>query len=370
MTLGTEQLCEFLKKFQEFEPILYGSVRNYRDHIAHVFRVYFLGQYLIKNAIGYENVSFPMSELVSFQEKEAMWCIIALTHDLGMSLEKVQDINKSVRSMLQQFGNIPVQELGYSYFTQFGSFSEFVVKFISSDLARVENRSKKAEIKPATDEEYTTHIQSKYYQKFLAALGNFNHGVMSSIILMKDLVYFKESDYKLDQTKSLEKEDARQFIIRREILRSIAAHSCDDIYYLTINNFPFLLTVCDEMQEWGRPRLVDVFKRGESSTRLTINYFDDKSVNYRVTFYFRQDSKASEEERKNAKKEIIRYCIAKRIKWQNVLRSAVSGSKRELTLCFEVEDSTTAEKQTYLLKHVNPKDVSSIPENEVLEKLL
>lgn len=44
MTMGTEKLCDFLEEFQKFEPILYGSVPNYRDHVAHVFRVYFLGR--------------------------------------------------------------------------------------------------------------------------------------------------------------------------------------------------------------------------------------------------------------------------------------------------------------------------------------
>jgi hypothetical protein len=378
VTMGTEKLCDFLNEFQKFEPILYGSVPNYRDHIAHVLRVYFLGQYLIENAIGFENISFSRSDFVSPPEKEAMWCIIALTHDLGVSLEKVHDINQKVRSMLQKFGNIPVQEIGYSYFAQFGAFSEFAVKFMSSDVATVNAHEKRAredekrnegrEKKPK--EEFTTRIQSKYYQKLLAALGNFNHGVMSSIILMKDLVYFKESDYKLDQSKYLDEEDARQFMIRREILRAIAAHSCDDIYHLTIRNFPFLLTVCDEMQEWGRPRLVDVFKRGETSTKLTINKFDGETVDYRVTFYFREDSKASEEERKNAKREVMRYCLAKREKWLNVLRSAVGGDLRKLTLNFEVEDASIAEIETYTLHHPNPRDVKMTPINEELGKRL
>jgi len=360
MTLGTEELCNFLEEFQRFEPILYGSVPQYRDHIAHVFRVYLLGQNIIESAIGFENISFAKSDLVSPSEKEAMWCIIALTHDLGISLEKVHIINQSVRSMLQKFGNIPVQEIGYSYFAQFGPISEYVVKFLSSDVAKVKEDNDK----------FATHIQSKYYQKFLAALGNFNHGVMSSIILMKDLVYFKEADYTLDQTKLLNNEDSRQFMIRREILRAIASHSCDDIYYLGIKNFPFLLTVCDEMQEWGRPRLVDVFKRGESSTKLTINNFDDKIVDYRVTFYFKEDSQASEEERKNARVEIIKYCLSKRDKWLNVLRSAVGGDLRDLTLKFEVEDSTSAKKETYFLKHVTPENVEIEPKSEVLEKQL
>jgi hypothetical protein len=308
---------------------------------------------------------------VSAPEKEAMWCIIALTHDLGVSLEKVHDINQKVRSMLQKFGNIPVQEIGYSYFAQFGAFSEFAVKFMSSDVTGV-NESEKGKKRGGNrvQEEFTTRIQSKYYQKFLAALGNFNHGVMSSIILMKDLVYFKESDYKLDQSKYLDAEDARQFMMRREILRAIAAHSCNDIYHLKIGNFPFLLAVCDEMQEWGRPKLVDVFKRGETSTKLTINKFDERIVDYRVTFYFREESKASEIESENAKREVIGYCIAKREKWLNVLRSAVGGKLRELTLKFEVEDATTAEKEIYTLHHPNPKDIEIAPSNEALKKRL
>lgn len=371
VTMGTEKLCDFLNEFQKFEPILYGSVPNYRDHIAHVLRVYFLGHYLIRNAIGFENISFSRSDFVSAPEKEAMWCIIALTHDLGVSLEKVQDINQKVRSMLQKFGNIPVQEIGYSYFAQFGAFSEFAVKFMSSDITGVNEGEKgKKRGRNKVQEEFTTRIQSKYYQKFLAALSNFNHGVMSSIILMKDLVYFKESDYKLDQSKYLDAEDARQFMMRREILRAIAAHSCNDIYHLKIGNFPFLLTVCDEMQEWGRPKLVDVFKRGETSTKLTINKFDERIVDYRVTFYFREESKASEEERENAKREVIAYCIAKREKWLNVLRSAVGGKLRELTLKFEVEDATIAEKETYTLRHPNPKDIEITPSNEALKKRL
>jgi hypothetical protein len=351
LTLGTEDLYDFMEEFQKFEPILYSVVPNYRDHIAHVFRVYFLGQNIIGNAIGFKNVDFEMSSKVSISEKEAMWCIIALTHDIGYSLEKVHNINQRVRSMLQKFGNIPVQEIAYSYFTQFGTISEFVVRFLSSCIVE-------------TNGKFATHIQAKYYQKFLAALGNFNHGVMSSIILMKDLVYFKESDYELDKTKHLDEEDARQFMIRREILRAIAAHSCDDIYYLGIKNFPFLLTVCDEMQEWGRPRLVDVFKRGESSTELTINKFDGKIVDYKVTFTL--DSKASEEDKKYAEKDVRDYCAAKRDKWLKVLRSAVGGKDRDLTLNFEVEDKTSAELKKYSLKHINPQEVKMDPERKDL----
>jgi hypothetical protein len=342
-TIGTDELCSFMEEFQRFEPILYGVVPHYRDHIAHVFRVYFLGEYYIKKAIGFENVKFEQSTEVTASEKEAMWCIMALTHDLGYALEKMYHINNRVRAMLQKVGNIPIQDIGYGYFTQFGTMSEFVVKFASSSI--IESSGK-----------FNTHIQAKYYQKFLAALGSFNHGLMSSVILMKDLVFFKESDYVLDEIKSLEKEDARQFLIRREILRAIAAHSCEDVYYLGVRNFSFLLTVFDEMQEWGRPRLVDIFKRGESSTELTVKKFDGKVVDYKVTFTL-DPAKASEQEKEVARKEVKDYYNSKANKWLNVLRSAVGGKQRELILNFEVEDNTSEHHKSYFLKHENPEKV-------------
>jgi len=202
MTLGTEELYEFLEEFRDFEPILYGAVEDYRDHLAHVFRVFLLGRYIIKHAIGFENIGPNYKSLViSPEEKEAMFCITALTHDLGVALEQIHRINERVRRMLQRFGNIPVQELGYRYFTQFGTMCEFAVKFLSSDIIDTK-RKKEKKIKEKEDRRFITHLQSKYYQKFLSAMSNFNHGVMSSIILMKDLVYFKESDFTLDSPNS------------------------------------------------------------------------------------------------------------------------------------------------------------------------
>lgn len=71
-TIGTKELSLYMEEFQSFEPILYGVIPHYRDHIAHVFRVYFLGQYYIKKAIGFENIAFEQSSGVTASEKEAM----------------------------------------------------------------------------------------------------------------------------------------------------------------------------------------------------------------------------------------------------------------------------------------------------------
>jgi hypothetical protein len=53
-----------------------------------------------------------------------------------------------------------------------------------------------------------------------------------------------------------------------------------------------------------------------------------------------------------------------------VLRSAVGGNLRELTLKFEVEDATVAEKEVYALHHPNPRDFETMPSKEALKNRL
>jgi len=349
MILGVEKIFNFLEAYQEFELILYGSVDNYRDHVIHVFRVFLLGNYLIKNSFGYDEIKISDKLSISSEEKQAMWAMIALTHDLGYPFQGIHQINNKVRKIIQKFGPLSLKEMESDFFPQFEKISDISLRFISSDLFE------------ASKGKYYTHIQPKYLQKYVGAYANYNHGVISSIMSMKDLVFFKESDYTPDSHKPLDDEDARQFIIRREILRSIASHSCDDIYHLTIPNFSFLLLAIDEMQEWGRPRLVDVTKRGDSKTELLIEEFNSTKLDYKITFS-REGSHPIPLEIENTKEGIKNYFKSKCMKWMNVLRSAVGGKHRNLFLKFTTEDTITAQVDTYYLSHDNPAEYKVYPE--------
>lgn len=363
MTLGLDELCKYLEEYSRFEQILYGALPNYRDHIAHTLRVMLLGDWTIRGTFGFANVAPKKNGPnntdeekeanglnITDEEKEAMWTIMALTHDLGLPLQAIRGISQSVRDMLYRFGMVSVEELASGYFSQFADLSDFVLRFVSSDVIPIEKS-------------YVLHTQAKYYQKFLSALSSFNHGVISSIILMKNLVYFKESEFMMDGFKPLtRKEDARQFLIRKEILRAIASHSCDDIYYLSIVNFPFMLNVFDEMQEWGRPRLMDVTKRMGSESELFINKFDQNIVDYKIRFLFPKELRPSDAERESVGEEIKGYFITKCNKWLNVLRSAV-GLERNIGLRFEVVDETPKKGTlNYVLDHKKPDDFDIQPE--------
>jgi len=207
LVYGVTDLSSFFETFREYETVLYGARGRYRDHLVHVFRVFLLGEYLIRETFGFSEVKCEEGGTltISPEEKEAMWCIIALCHDLGYPLEAIFDINQRARDMFQKFGRVSIRELAYGLSPQYQTISDFILRFVSSTL------------EPSIDDEgaFNIHLQTKFFLKFSNALDRFNHGLISCIVLMKNLVYFLESDYLMDNVKPLKPDDARHFLIRR-----------------------------------------------------------------------------------------------------------------------------------------------------------
>jgi hypothetical protein len=97
---------------------------------------------------------------------------------------------------------------------------------------------------------------------------------------MKNLIYFLESDFDIDPIKPLGYEDARQSSIRREILRAIASHTCDEIYYIRPNTLSFLLIMCDELQCWGRPTFIEMESGLAKDGAIQLLKFSEREVEY------------------------------------------------------------------------------------------
>lgn len=348
---GVEKLDEFFRTFRQFEPLLYGAQEErYRDHMAHMFTVFLVGEVLIRNTIGFEKINvgdadLPPEKKVSRDEKEAMWCIMALTHDLGIALEKTADISPRVKDMLEKFGIISIQELSYPFLRQ--PVHDFVIQFISSELQLFADGREKL---------FIPHTQSKYFLKFSEAYERRDHGIISCLVLMKNLVYFLETDYSLDEFEPLKLDDARHFLIRSNILRSIAAHNNENVYYLTLPQFPFLLTLFDELHEWGRPKLAEVlFERERLETIVTVKDLRETTIHYEFALSPMGTLKSVQKNR--MKREICKYFIGKCEKIRRILRSAVGGEDRNLTLTFEVVDQLEAKAKGYKIIHETPQNV-------------
>lgn len=255
---GVNELCEYFDKYSSFESMLYGGGKYYRDHIVHVFRVWLLGiNCLLDNDAAYlKKIKINDHIKINNLEKISIWSIIALTHDLGYPLEKSQEIIDKTKDMMKSFVANPILSVDLSFNGVQNNMNDFITRFISSKMHKLPNKD--------TEElqfgnMYVVRLQPKYYFKFQKSLEQCKHGILSSIIIYKLLIYFLESDFNINEDYQFDEEDARQFYIRREILRSIASHTCHDVYHLDMLSFSYLLIVVDDSQEWGRKRLSELY---------------------------------------------------------------------------------------------------------------
>ena len=273
---GVSELGEYFDKYSEFESMLYGGVKYYRDHVVHVFRTWLLGMdCMLENDGEYlQNISIGKNIKTNQFEKLSIWSIIALTHDLGYPLEKSQEIIDKTRDMMKSFIENPIISVDLSFNGVQNNMNDFVVRFLSSKMheqlnyGSVEKVNSEGEsaLKNETKapKRYVARLQPKYYFKFQKSLEKSMHGILSSIIIYKLLIYFLESDYSINEDYIFYEEDVRQFYIRREILRAIAAHTCHDIYHLDMLSFTFLLIVVDDSQSWGRKKISELYVKSNT----------------------------------------------------------------------------------------------------------
>lgn len=343
-SLGVYNLKEYFKAFIEFERLLYGAEQFYRDHVYHILKVWLIGQFIIKNHINdnflisinedKENLAF--TKLAKSEknkgtlyagEEDAMWCLIALTHDLGYPLSKVESINKSLKKMIEYYAKTGLEEFSFSFPQQNVFINDAILKYISSKIVRAETKEKA---------EFDTHIQAKFYLKYSRSFELFKHGLISCIVLVKNLIYFLETNFDHNPSTNLgDEEEARQFVIRREILRAIASHTCPEIYHIKPNTFSFILLLADEMQSWGRPTFEDMALGAYKQYSMTMNDFSDKLISFTITCKKDPDQKPD---------SLIGFFMEKAAFFKKLLRVAVDTSQRQFTLEFEIIDDGLGEK--------------------------
>ncbi|MCL1798183.1 MAG: hypothetical protein FWG23_00345 [Eggerthellaceae bacterium] len=259
MAYGVDKLKKYYDDYTEFERVLYGSSKYYRDHVIHVFRTWLSGVVTLINNNGqflnFIQVQEKEEVHISEHEKLSMWTIIALTHDLGYPLEQATKIIDTTRDMVSTFVTNPGISMDLSFHGVQNYMNDFIVRLISSKMVAIGVSDQ------LTTQQYVARLQPKYYFKFQKSLEKTKHGIVSTLIIYKLLTYFLESDYSINEDYMFDEEERRQFYIRREILRAIASHTCKDVYHLYLGSFAFLLILSDDTQEWGRKYLSELYVR-------------------------------------------------------------------------------------------------------------
>ena len=266
---GVEKLYDYFLKYNSFEKMLYGGSKFYRDHIVHVLRVWMIGTEIVLR----DNAKFlnaiKISDDFTFDnyEKLSIWTIIALTHDLGYPLEKSLQIIDKTKDMMKCFIQNPIMTLDLSFSGVQNTMNDFVLRLMSSKMWKIKNiDNSNLEYKKEDDNQnfYAARLQPKFYFKLQKSLEQNKHGVLSSLLLYKMLLYFLESDFNTNEDYAFDEEEARQFYMRREILRAISSHTCQDIYQLHLYSFSLLLIIADDAQEWGRKQISELYVKKSS----------------------------------------------------------------------------------------------------------
>lgn len=259
LSYGISKLKEYYTKYKDFENVMYGGVKYYRDHVVHVFRVWMLGCVVLlrENCKVLTKIEIAEECKINPYEKISIWTLIALTHDLGYPLETASKIIDTTREMMTAFISNPIVSMDLSFNGVQNSMNDFILRLISSKMVRKSRKNVK-------NPKFVARLQSKYYFKFQKSLEHNKHGILSAIIIYKLLLYFLESDFTINEDYTFSSNDVKQFYIRRDILRAIASHTCSDVYQMKQNTFSFLLIICDDAQTWGRKGISELYVNKKS----------------------------------------------------------------------------------------------------------
>ena len=293
---GIDNLYDYYMSYTEYERVLYGSSKYYRDHVVHVFRTWLSGLYcLIRNKGEYLHsivINEDKLELTNC-EKLSIWTIIALTHDLGYPLEKAKGIIETIKKMVSTFITNPDISMDLTFHGVQSYMNDFIVRLVSSKMISQDTCN--------PEKHFVARLQPKYYFKFQKSLEKNEHGILSALIIYKLLTYFLESDYNINEDYAFDDKERRQFYIRREILRSIASHTCKDVYHLFMSSFAFLLIIADDTQEWGRKYISELYVEANQEHEfddIKLIVADDKNtkniceLNENITLKEGQDTEA------------------------------------------------------------------------------
>ncbi len=313
---GYDDLFAFFDEYVDFEELIFASDAFYRDHTLHCLWVYFLGEYIRKSPefkdlvyeFEYQELPAELTKLDSAIRKsrhrelfsgylyvkdtlhtqknnqDAIWCIAAITHDLGYPMKKIGQINKSIQKILPYFHvkqydtfNFSYTDVQQSYINGFLELMSYGIQtswFLDDVVEGVEIFKDDGETVKVNDAALDALSESEYEKVRKAMPGasielktNFNlrqnlatdfeqyeHGLMSAFLLVKTVYSlsafkFSYSDFRNIATGDV---DVAKLFSIREILSAIANHTSAKFQITSIRDTSDFLVLIDELEEFSR----------------------------------------------------------------------------------------------------------------------
>ena len=281
-------LGEYVARKPQFEPLFYDS--------QELEMIVSMLHELIPNNRQFKQTARLIAE--NAKMKEATRCVAALTHDLGYPLKKIEKINKSIKKVLPYFAVNSFDDFDFEYGNIQQGFIDNFIDLISREFAvnvsmrgyekRSDEERKKydecidkvfnvserngairkkidGKIEDALTDEEIRFIDSntdvevyfaKTYAKenaYLNDFENYQHGIMSAFLLMKNLNAFQSYNYfgKNDALDTNKGSKPEIMLAMADILSSITDHTSDALKISSINDLNYL-TLIDELEEFSR----------------------------------------------------------------------------------------------------------------------
>jgi hypothetical protein len=352
---GYDNLFKYFDAFVEFEELIFASDKYYRDHTLHSMWVYFLGEYLyhnpeFKSMLTDFNISFRRYEKIReyfskleskdlfydfllmlndvneiLEYDDAIRCVTALAHDLGYPLERIKNINESIKNILPYF-----------HITRFGAFSfqfdnvqqfyiENLLDLISCDIdytvrlgdmtydeeelireqinyiVRISQLLNRFEDPPSDLTENfeksleNLNTQGKYIirkvfrgitkltkdiskvMRFGNDFENYRHGIMSSYLVTKQLNSFSNIQIKYSDQTELEQSGINipKVYAKLRILEAMSDHKSPGYKMRAIDTYSSLLLLVDEIEEFSRISRANQYRQFVNEFCKTKMGFDD-----------------------------------------------------------------------------------------------
>ena len=336
---GDSELFKFAEAAADFEDLLYGMSRQYRDHTLHSLWVYFLGEYILRDHLldVYQNLgwyvhnsilsdpsSYP-SKLVGVakdkekelltnanKKKDAVWCLTALCHDLGYSLSQLQGLNESVEKVLKYFDLPSFTRIGYSFEVEHQYLASQFLDLTVGEIWIVPS--------PDNKEALIKNFRSDAdYWRLCRSLEKRQHGVYSSFIIYKLLDLFADVGVRDPaETWGLEEPEAVNNLLRGNILFAIAQHEFEFAHLSTMGTLADILVLADELEEFSRfGRQLLARKYNDTMADVSISFKPHKTTRRRnldinITYEVAKECNPKEFYVRKAKKLCRKYSLSEK----------------------------------------------------------
>lgn len=309
---GYDKLFKYFDEYVKFEELIFASDPFYRDHTLHSIWVYLLGEYLIKSEHYpifqdhyhfFKNCEYIKLFLLGigdndnaskFQNMEngktmldSLRCIVALTHDLGYPLKKVEKINESIKKIIPYFSinrfegfSFNFESLQQSFIFSFlealcvnirinvGTEKEvenilaktltneiidnaFVINGINQNYLDTLTDQQKDIIKKAIGPLIKVEHDIEKKLRFSFDLEQYEHGIMSAFLLVKTVDCFRKFSLSNFNSK-LTSDISCAFDPKQEILTAISNHTSKGFQIKGLYNLSEYLILIDEIEEFSR----------------------------------------------------------------------------------------------------------------------